>query len=243
MVTKTYCHRFPAKPWTVCIIIIFLLIMPLSLSIAQNGWELVKDADNIVVYRRQVNSDTAGEFKAVCEIDARIEEIATVLENISGQKEWVEYLLESRLIKTMGENKMLLYHLYDFIWPLQNRDCVAEIAVQENYRAGSINIIMTGINSDSVPLKKRTVRIPEWKSQLRLEYLNRERTRAVYVSQFDLGGYLPDWLAAVLSREIPYRFLKRLGLEAQKEKYKVPAQKSEYRRRIEESIKMGYLLN
>ncbi len=223
-------------------IIVFLLIIPLPISAVQSDWQLVKNADNIIVYRRQTKGETTGEFKAVCEVDARIEEIGTVLENFSGQKEWVEYLLESRLVKTMGENEMLLYHLYDFIWPLQNRDCVAKITVQKDYRTGRINIIMTGIKSDVVPLKRRTVRIPEWKSQLRLEYLNRERTRVIYISQFDLGGYLPDWLAYILSREIPYRFLKRLGLEAKKEKYKMIAQKSEYRRRIEEAIKLGYLL-
>jgi hypothetical protein len=217
-----------------------LFFLPLPVTGTQSNWELVKKSGNIKVFHRRAE-ENRGEFKGIGEFDAGIDEIGLVLEDVSGEKEWIPFLMESRILHKTDENHMVIYQLYDFIWPLYDRDIVADVTVQKDYRTRKVDITMKAIPSGLVPPRQRTIRMEKWKSRLQLEYLGRKRTRVVYTARVDLGGTLPGWLTNILNREIPFRFLDELGRAVKKEKYQQAAKQSPYGRNIEDAIEEGQL--
>jgi len=215
------------------------MILPLRES--QGNWEFVKKANGIEVRRRMSGGHATGEFKAVCETDSRIEAIGMVMADIPGQTKWVEYLEQSRVIQKMSEDHFIIYQYYDFIWPLYDRDCVAEVIIQRDYSKGMAHVRVQGIPWKDIPLGKRTVRLVKWDSEILLEYLSRNRTRITYTAEYNLGGTMPDWLEDILSREIPYRYLHQLVREARREEHQNAADTLIHGKKIEEAIREGRL--
>ncbi|MCP4351823.1 MAG: hypothetical protein GY795_40695 [Desulfobacterales bacterium] len=224
------------KKKTALWVLVMFLLLPAS-SYGSGKWELVKKTGKIKVYRRSVKGYDVDEFKGVSDNNARIEVIGIVLEDIPAYKEWLEYMSESRVIRKIDEDNMIIYQGYNTMWPFHDRDCLVKINIKKDFNLGKIYINMNSINEPDVPLRKKTVRITELTGRIVLEYIDREHTRVEYVGRFNFGGSIPAWQSNMLSREIPFRMLDRLGKQVKKKKYKQAAERSEYKKKIEESIK------
>lgn len=220
--------------------LLFALPSVLYGNSVQGKWELVKKTEKIRVYRRSVKGYDIDEFKGVSHNKARIEVIGTVLEDIPAYKEWLEYMSESRVVKKIDENNMIIYQRYNAMWPFHDRDCLIKISVKKDFNLGKVYINMDTTDDPAVPLRKKTVRITELTGRIILEYIDREHTRVEYMAKFNFGGSIPAWQSNMLSKEIPYKMLDRLSKVIKKKKYKEAANNSEYKKRIEESQKNKY---
>lgn len=227
----------------ICSILWILAFLKLSAYAQGEGgqWTLSKETKTITVYRKSVPGLDIDAFKGVCEHRVRLEVLGSVLENIPGFVKWIDYLTESRVVKKNNENHLFLYQRYDVIWPFSDRDCVGEVHVDRNYKAGKFEISIHSVSNPQVPLSEDVVRLPVYIGTFIIEYIDRENTRITYIGKFDFGGFIPAWFSNFLSSEIPIRMLNGLIKEALKEEYIRAAETSELRRKLEESIKNGDL--
>ena len=234
-----------SNTFTKLILAIFLAQVTLNISAyaesEKASWTLSKKTGAIAVYQKPVPGLAIDAFKGVCEQQVRLEVVGAVLENIPGYVKWIYSLSESRVIEKKNEDHLLLYQLYDVIWPFSDRDIVGEATVERNYQTGKFVIRLQSISDTRVPLKNNTVRVPAYTGTFIVEYIDREHTRITYNAQIDFGGAIPKWFGNLLSREIPFRMLTGLMDETKKKEYIKAAETSELRRKLEESIKNGNL--
>ncbi len=234
-----------SNTFTKLILAIFLTQAALNITAyAQSEgdpWTLSKKTESITLYRMVVPGLDIDAFKGVCEYKVRLEVVGAVLENIPGYVKWIYSLTESRVVEKKNEDHLLLYHLYDVIWPFSDRDIVGEAAVERDYQTGKFVIRLHSISDPLVPLKENTIRVPAYTGTFIVEYIDREHTRITYIAQIDFGGAIPKWFGNLLSGEIPYKMLTGLINETQKKEYIKAAETSELKRRIEESLKNGNL--
>jgi len=226
-------------------IVILILLMALSIFLCAaedpEGWSLSKSTDKMKLYRRPLQGFDIDEFKGICEDKVRIEVLGAVLENIPNYVNWIELLVESKIIKKNDEDHMIIYHRYDAMWPLDDRDCIAKVEVKRDYKTGKFTINLDSINEPLVSLKKNTVRIPVYSAKIIIEYIDREHTKETYIGKVDLGGVIPAWLSNLLNQEIPFQMLGGLSKESQKKENIEAAKDSILKTKIEESIARGFL--
>ena len=208
----------------------------------ESEWEFVKRIDHIDIYRRSLTGYDIDEFKGVREDRVRLEILGAVLENIPNYVNWIDHLEESRIVAKDDEDHMIIYHRYKAIWPFYDRDCIAEVNIRRDYENGKFIIEINSIDRPLVPPKKRTVRIPLYEGLFVFEYVDREHTQETYMAKLDFGGVIPEWFCNLLSREIPYKTLKGLAEESLRKEYVKSAESSELKRKIEESIENGFLV-
>ncbi|MCP4130259.1 MAG: hypothetical protein GY754_04690 [bacterium] len=227
-------------------IVLFLLLISLLFSGASaktkpGKWKLAKKTDKIKVYRRPLKGYAIDEFKGVGADNVRIEVVGVILEDVNGYKDWMEYVSKSRIVKRINENAMIVYQRYAVPWPLDDRDTLVRIDIKKNYKKGRVIITIKAIDEPLVPLPPKTVRIKELYSKIILQYIDREHTRGEYTVRVDFAGHIPTWLANIISREIPFVTLTGIGKQARTKKYIDMANKSHYKKKIEEAIEKGFL--
>ncbi|MCP4111464.1 MAG: hypothetical protein GY749_39040 [Desulfobacteraceae bacterium] len=127
------------KKKTALWVLVMFLLLPAS-SYGSGKWELVKKTGKIKVYQRSVKGYDVDEFKGVSDNNARIEVIGIVLEDIPAYKEWLEYMSESRVIRKIDEDNMIIYQGYNTMWPFHDRDCLVKINIKKDFNLGKIYI-------------------------------------------------------------------------------------------------------
>ena len=230
-----------SKLFSYLLCLTLMLSLPLSAQNDPAGWRLAKETQKIKVFRRPVAGYAIDEFKGVCQDRVRLEQVGTVLENIPGYVNWVNYLVESRVIRRFDEDNMIVYHRYNVIWPFDDRDCVARVHVKRDFKTGRFVIRITSISDPLVPVRKGTVRIPDYRGRFVIDYIDRAHTRATYIARMDFGGSIPAWFGNLLSREIPFQMLDGLISAAKKKENIDAAEKSSLKQKIEDAIRKGDL--
>jgi hypothetical protein len=211
----------------------------LSLFAAAGDWQLLKQSDGIKVYKRPLDGSGVEEFRAVAEVDSRIEVIGEVLRDVPSYPVWYAGCAETHVVERRDRNHFTFYFLQKTPWPVRNRDLVLEVATRMNLKEGWAEISLKSL-PDATPARKGVVRA-RMRGSYRLEYLKRNLTRIIYTIWADPGGSLPP---AMANRSMPERTLQTLrGIEkrALHPKYLQQAESSEDKQLIEQLLGQGLL--
>ena len=87
-------------------------------------WKNLKEKNGISVSIRPVKGSDIDEFKGVGLVDAPLELVAKVIEDVPGLAEWMPDCVTSVLVEDRGNGETVIYQEIKTPWPLKNRDFV-----------------------------------------------------------------------------------------------------------------------
>jgi hypothetical protein len=166
----------------------------------ENPWVLKKDKEGIKVYVRNVEGIDFKEFMGVIVLDAPIELIDKIMNDVPNQVNWLCDTIESKVISADPVNPVQ-YNLITA--PLvSNRDVVIQTKVVRT--PGKIARYFQAITMASVPPRKGIVRMPRMVGMWLFETVGKNQTRVTYQNLADPGGSLPSGLVNMTVVKMPF---------------------------------------
>jgi hypothetical protein len=226
----------------ISLIILVLLSGGAILSAEQKSdWVYTRAVDQIRVYTRKNPSSQIVEFKGVSRDKAKIEDVAGVLLDLSSYNKWIKYISESRIIRKIDDNNLIVYQRFLFFFPYQDRDIVVAVKINRDYQRGVLRAEFDAVNDNTAPPTNDCVRIRKLHGEAEIRYQNRGITEGSFTERFDPGGYVPDWLTDTLCKQMPIVVLTKLREELNRGSVTGSTERDMIKKEIEKSIRSGSL--
>ncbi len=168
-----------------------------------DGWELVGEDDGIRVYKRTVRGTDLLDFGGEAVLEASVERLCSVLEDIPRYTEWVDSLATAEVLGRKDAFNYVYYQRYALPWPISDRDFVVrhELLPAPDGR-GLIVRDHDGLHrrrpTDDCCIRGRTDL-----AEVRLQPLDGKRTAVAAMARVDMKGMLPVWLVNSIQEDFP----------------------------------------
>ncbi len=175
--------------------------LPLTVPARANDWELVYDADNLRVLKRDYAGSTLDEIKGVVRVKASLNAVMALLKDAAFNQHWVYRSGGAQILKESGYAQVYVYGVVDAPLPMSDRDTVVRFDYRQNPVNKYITVTITNVPEFIAP-KAGFVRVPEMGGHWRLKPEAGGWVEISYQIYGDPGGWIPAWLAnraAVLS--------------------------------------------
>ena len=178
-------------------------------------WQKIKNRHGVIVYSHEVNDSDIIKVKAEVLINAGMEKVKSVLDDVANRKDWVPYLVESRVLKKYSDNEKLEYSLFDAPSPASDRDFVYYRQLLHK-DATKIVFTMNVRESELMPEQDGVVRADLIESKYTLTALSNKQTKVELIFHADPKGLIPDWIVNIVQRVLPFRMLRNLKMVVEK---------------------------
>jgi hypothetical protein len=186
---------------------------------AEEPWKLAKEAQGIKVFTRAVPGSAANEFKGIAEIDAPIEVIVEVFNDIPSFTQWYGFCKEIKLLKHDPENHRVMYFVLKTMGPVKDRDLVMEAFDKFDKQSGTYTIAINTLKEELVPIQDKYVRMTDLNATYSMKRIDKDRTYVVYMVKADPAGYIPAFIANIIQKDQPFLTLKGLREMVRKDVY------------------------
>jgi hypothetical protein len=166
-----------------------------------NDWELVYDADNLRVLRRDYAGSALDEIKGTLRVKASLNALMALLKDAAFNRHWVYRSGGAHILKESGYAQAYVYGVVDAPLPMSDRDTVVRFDYLQNPQTGEITVTITNVPEFIAP-KAEYVRVPTMGGHWVLKPESGGWVEVTYQIYGDPGGWIPAWLAnqaAVLS--------------------------------------------
>jgi len=204
---------------TLLIILLGIMLTPVAVS-SESGWKLALQRGGIEVFTRTVPGSDLDEFLGTMIIDAPVNVIEAVIDDVPASSQWMAYCKEARTIRTINENSNLVLNVTKTPWPVWDRETLVLSTKQRDAKTGTVVFQFHSVNDPTVPEGKKNVRIPSVDGRWVLVPVGEKHTKVTYTVKSNPGGSIPKFVATQRSRDIPYRTLLGLKKMIQKDKYR-----------------------
>ena len=204
----------------------FLYTMDLSASSKDNRWKLIKEENGIKIYALDSPQTTTQaapltapvtdivKAKAIVTINAPLNKVRAILDDIDHRHEWIPYLESSKALTNYNsndnKNKRIEYSHFHAPWPASDRDFVYEIELITSSDK-QLMYIMKSVASELMPINKQIIRADLFETIYTLTAINNETTKVELIFHADPKGWIPDWIVNIIQRVLPYKILVKLG--------------------------------
>lgn len=190
-------------------LLIFLFWFPgLLTTYAQGNWELKKNENGIEVYTRQLATGKLKEIRVVCELDATLPGLISVLQDVNNHKNWVYSTRTSRLIKKINAQTLVYYTESDMPWPVTDRDLAVELYINPVPENQQYTIQAKSV-PEYIPAKPNLVRVPYSLALWKIIPAD-NKLKIDYTFSVDPGGSIPAWLVNTTAAIGPYNSFVKL---------------------------------
>ena len=191
---------------------------------SQEGWALVEDDEGVKIYHCKPEESPIYAVRGIAEIKAPLDKIFAAIKDVKTKKEWVRYLVESKIIKPIGKGiDNIQYALASPPWPISKRDAVVES--RNHIRAEDQEVIIENrsVELPEVPVKPGIIRISIKFSRTMLKPIaNGSHTRIIVEAHADPKGWIPIWIVNYLYKSWPKRAINDLTKQATRSNLEVP---------------------
>ena len=184
------------------IIGLLFLIQGLVSTLSAQSWEFVKEEDGIKIYTRQEAGKALKEFKGVTVINAPVEKVFSVVEDVNHIEWWDENLIDIKVLSYEKNKRDKYYMVYDSPWPVSNRDLYAEVTVVID-EAKRVYTITSVALSSGIPGDDDQVRIRDYRQKWTITPAGENSTHVVFEGYIDPAGKIPGWLSNKLLIQSP----------------------------------------
>lgn len=199
----------------ICFIALFFTPLIQTQPIGQPGkesqgneaWKLEKDKDGIKVYTRHVEGYQIKEFKAVSIIEAKMEDILTLVLDAEHYAEWMSNTTSAKTIKTEENGDFLVYYQLSLPWPMQDRDAISQNQIISGTDS---TVIRTVLLPDYLPADSKLVRMKVANGGWVFKPLADNRCHLTYQFVADPSTKVPGWIANLFVVESPYKTIFNL---------------------------------
>ncbi|MBE0650922.1 MAG: hypothetical protein IH595_08765 [Bacteroidales bacterium] len=206
------------RPNYLLVVFTFFWFGVTSLYAQDSSWELVKDADGIKVYSKELNKLQLNEILVTAEAKASVSSLVSVVEDASNHKNWIYLCKEGKVIRHINPFEYIYYSQSNAPWPFEDRDVVTKVKVVRD-SAGTVFVRSTTFH-DSIPKNPNYIRISYATSQWAFTPEKNGFTKIGLKMAVNLGGSIPKWLMRLTATSGPYHTVKSLLIQVHKPKYK-----------------------
>lgn len=197
-----------SHPFLVCLAVFSLAT--LAYAEASGTWRQIDDDDGIKIWKLEIPGVEVPGFRGETIMNASAESVAAYLKHVELHTEWMYRCSESVIVKRFDEDAALVYNRTDTPWPVWDRDAVLDTAFVTSEDNKVITLTFKNIESKLRPLPDNVIRMPRLVGSYRMEKLAPARTKVTYTVEVDIGGSVPDWMAEMVARDMPYKTLLKL---------------------------------
>ena len=190
-----------------CLVLCSAIASP---TIGQYNLKLSKEKDGIRVYQSELQHSNYKGIKVECTLEGNYDKLMAVLNNVSGQKDWVYHNKTSYIIRRVNPNELYYYSETTLPWPMSNRDAVMHLTMNKDSLNRFLKVTVVGV-PDYMPEKNGKVRVPKSAISWNVTMPTTKTISIVYIFETEPGGSLPAWLANMFADKGPYESFKKLG--------------------------------
>jgi len=121
---------------------------------ADAGWEQVRVKDGIVVSRKEVAGSPFVAFRGEGDVDAGIQQVADVLVDVPHEKDWIDSIVEARVLKKLSQTEYVMYSHAATPAPMTDRDFVTNVTIGVDGAKKKLAIRMRSVEDDAAPTTK-----------------------------------------------------------------------------------------
>ncbi|MDX9772684.1 MAG: hypothetical protein RBT02_04585 [Bacteroidales bacterium] len=189
------------------LIAIFFCTLMLPFPLAAQSWNFVKEKDSIKIYTRVEDGKTLRSYRGVTNINAPVEKVFTVMEDVYNTDWWDKKLTQIKVLLYEKDRKAQYYLVYDLPSPVTDRDLCVDVTVTIDLVTGERKIDAVSLNG-VIPERKDKVRIKDYRQTWTIRPAGKETTHVILEGFVDPAGTIPEWISNVLIVESP---LKAIG--------------------------------
>jgi hypothetical protein len=191
---------------------------------ATASWERVRTEDGIVVSRKEVPGSPFVAFRGEGVVDAPILTVGNVLVDVPHEKDWIDSVVEARVLRKVSETEYIMYSHLGMPVPLSDRDLVTDVTLTLDAAAKTLTVRMRSVSDPSAP-KTNYVRANMKDSVFVLTSIDGgKRTHVAAEIHCDPSGSVPAWIVNLFQRSWGYKTISSLRHQAAKPNIPVNAQ-------------------
>ena len=185
-------------------ILMFFITMMLTCPMKAQSWNFIKEKDSIKIYTRVEAGKSLKSYKGVTNINAPLEKIFAVMEDINNTDWWDKKLTQIKVLLYEKDKRAQYYLVYDLPLPITDRDLCADVTITINKVTGERKINAVALNG-VIPERNDMVRIKNYRQTWTIIPAGKEMTHVVLEGFVDPAGSIPDWISNMLIINSPVK--------------------------------------
>ncbi len=177
--------------------------------LAAEPWKLVRAAEGIRVYNREVPGSSIRELRGEVVVQSSLSALVALFQDMPAYPLWYDSLRNTRVVRRLGPTTLIVYAEVDFPWPASNRDMVLRYAFEQDRSTGRVRLRLRNL-PDYLPVREGIVRLRQVRGSWEFRPLGDGRVRVVMQTHNEPGGSIPDWIAEAAVTSAPFRALQGL---------------------------------
>ncbi len=197
------------KRLTLFIAIFLVLLNYLPGQSQTKNCDLKIDKDGIKVYT--CRSDTSKFRSLITEFtleNITFEELQAFLWKVDNYVNWQYNMVDAILLKKVNEQSIIYRSEVDAPWPVQNREMIVQLSVNNNLGPDQLSFSMHTVSTD-YPLSEDLTRVPYSQATWTVKRV-KNKLFVTYQLNIDPGGYIPPMLVNLAMAEGPYESFHNL---------------------------------
>ena len=181
------------------------------------GWEKLSTDNGITVYRKDVEGSDVVSVRGEGDVDSSMAKVASVLADSPRKPEWMDKVVEAKLIRQINEYERVEYTHTAVPWPFKDRDFLVHSVAVPNEAAKQLVINLKSVDDPAMPEIGSYVRGSIFGSTFILTALDGgARTHVSVEIHADPSGGIPKWLVNLFQKSWPRKTLEGIRTQAAK---------------------------
>jgi len=201
-----------------CLLIVITALMITVDTLAQDGWKLKTDKDEVQVYMKVEETSSYKSVKTVTTMRTTLSAVSAILLDVLKTPDWVYGTKQCSLLKKESPTSLYYYAEMGMPWPVSNRDFIIRISLSQNPQTKVVTVIATNLPT-YIPEKDGIVRIQRSSGRWTISPAGNGMVRVEYILQIDPGGSLPASIVNMFSYNGPFQSFKNLRVQVNKPEY------------------------
>jgi hypothetical protein len=190
-------------------ILFFSITITLSCPVKAQVWDFIKEKDSIKIYTRVEPGKSLKSYRGVAIINAPVEKIFAIMEDINHTDWWDKNLTQIKVIHYEKNKSARYYLVYDLPSPVTDRDLCVDVTITIDKVTNERTINAVALNG-VIPEYNDLVRIKDYRQKWTIYPIGKERTHVVLEGFVDPAGTVPDWLSNMLIIDTPIKAISGL---------------------------------
>jgi hypothetical protein len=183
---------------------------------ADDGWVKIRTEDGIVVSRKEMPGSPFLAFRGEGDVDKPLLLVGSVLVDIARDAEWVDSLVEAKILRTLSETEYITYTHMGTPITMSDRDFVTDVKLAVQPEAKQFDMFMHSVSDDAAP-RTRYVRGELTSTGFSLRSIDGgARTHVVAEVHCDPKGSIAAWIVNRFQNDWGYNTLTRLRNQVKK---------------------------
>ena len=180
------------------------------------GWVRIRTEDGILVSRKEVPDSPFLAFRGEGDVDEPLLLVGSVLVDITRDTEWVDSLVEAKILRTVSETEYITYTHMGTPPTMSDRDFVTDVTLAVQPHAKRFDMTMHSVSDPTAPTT-RYVRGELTSTGFSLRSIDGgRRTHVVAEVHCDPKGSIAAWIVNRFQNSWGYNTITRLRKQVKK---------------------------